>query len=55
MKRIIALLLLTGLAACSTDGGLKSSRAYKGHESDADMNRFVTVYPRRNVDMAILP
>ena len=46
MKRITVLFLLAAFcAACSTDDGLQSSRAYKGHESDADMNRFVTVYP----------
>jgi len=47
MKKLLVLLLFATLAACSTGGDEDhiSSRAYKGHESDADMNNFVSVYP----------
>lgn len=47
MRKLLVLLLLAPLPACSTGGNEDriSSRAYKGHESDADMNNFVSVYP----------
>ena len=47
MRKLLVLLLLAALAGCSTDGDEDhiSSRAYKGHESDADMNNFVSIYP----------
>jgi hypothetical protein len=46
MNRILVLLLLACLPACSSDDENRiSSRAYKGHESDADINNFATVYP----------
>jgi hypothetical protein len=47
MKRILILCLITCLPACSSsdDQERLSSRAYKGHESNADMNSFASVYP----------
>ncbi len=47
MNRTTLLLLITCLLGCSEDD-IKdhfSSRAYKGHESDVDMNHFATAYP----------
>lgn len=47
---IISFILTTVILSCSDDSGssseeIVSSRAYSGHESDADANNFVRTYP----------
>lgn len=53
MRTVVACVMWIGLAAAGCgdddgtgpDGNAASSRAYKGHETDADMNAFIATYP----------